>query len=126
MKASQHKSILIVDDDTSVTDSLSLILHEAGFRVCEAHSFAESIAYLNNRQFDLVITDLCLPDGTGIEVITHIKNATPKTEVILMTGHRSLDITIEAIKRGAYYYLEKPFDLVRLRTLLESLPFTIS
>jgi len=119
MKEPQRKSILIVDDDTSVTESLGLVLQEGGFRVFDVHNFAESIAILNSTQFDLVITDFCLPDATGIEVITHVKNETPETEVILMTGHGSLDITIEAIKRGAYYYLEKPFDLARLRTLVD-------
>ncbi|HZI46219.1 MAG TPA: sigma-54 dependent transcriptional regulator, partial [Pyrinomonadaceae bacterium] len=101
------------------TESLGLVLQEGGFRVFDVHNFAESIAILNSTQFDLVITDFCLPDATGIEVITHVKNETPETEVILMTGHGSLDITIEAIKRGAYYYLEKPFDLARLRTLVD-------
>src|ERR1044072_6101131 len=119
MKEPQHKSILIVDDDTSVTDSLAIILQSAGFRVVEAHNFAGAIAILNSTQFDLVITDFCMPDGTGIDVITHIKKETPETEVILMTGHGSLDITIEAIKHGAYYYLEKPFDIARLRTLVD-------
>ena len=119
MKEPQRKSILIVDDDTSVTDSLGIILQAAGFRVVETHNFAEALAILNNTQFDLVITDFCMPDGTGIDVITHVKNETPETEVILMTGHGSIDITIEAIKQGAYYYLEKPFDIGRLRTLVD-------
>ena len=95
-----------------------MMLAEAGFQVLPAHSFAESRTILNTTQFDLVITDLCLPDGSGIDVITHIKNETPETEVILMTGHGSLDVTIEAIKRGAYYYLEKPLCVDRLRTLV--------
>ena len=119
MKEPQRKSILIVDDDTSVTDSLGIILQAAGFRVVETHNFAEALAILNNTQFDLVITDFCMPDGTGIDVITHVKNETPETEVILMTGHGSIDITIQAIKQGAYYYLEKPFDIGRLRTLVD-------
>jgi DNA-binding NtrC family response regulator len=118
MKESQRKSILIVDDDCSITDSLSLILREAGFEVLTAHNFAESLTILNNKQFDLVLTDLCLPDATGIEVITQVKNESPETEVILMTGHGSLDITIEAIKRGAYYYIEKPLGIDRLHTLV--------
>ena len=115
----QRKSILVVDDEKSVTDSLSLILTDAGFQVFTAHSFADSIAIINNTRLDLVITDFCLPDATGIDVITHVKNETPETEVILMTGHGSLDITIEAIKRGAYYYLEKPYAIDRLRTLVD-------
>ncbi|HKU76601.1 MAG TPA: sigma-54 dependent transcriptional regulator [Pyrinomonadaceae bacterium] len=118
MKESHCQSILIVDDDKGVTDCLTLMLVEAGYQVLPAHNVAELRALLNTRQFDLVVTDLCLPDGTGIEVITHIKTETPETEVILMTGHGSLDVTIEAIKCGAYYYLEKPLSLDRFRTLV--------
>ena len=95
-----------------------MILTEAGFKVMTAHSFAQSLAILNTTRFDLVITDFCLPDTTGIEVITHVKTESPDTEVILMTGHGSLDITIEAIKRGAYYYIEKPCTPDRIRTLV--------
>jgi len=118
MNKPQRKRILIVDDDRGITELLSLILSEAGFEVLTAHSFTESLTVLNNTQLDLVITDLCLPDATGIDVITHVKSETPDTEVILMTGHGSLDVTIEAIKRGAYYYLEKPLAMDRLRTLV--------
>ena len=114
-----NKSILIVDDDKSVTGSLSLVLRDAGFRVVDTHNLAGAIAILNSTQFDLVITDFRLPDGTGIDVIAHVKSETPETEVILMTGHGSLDVTIDAIKRGAYYYLEKPFDIGRLRALVD-------
>lgn len=119
MKEPQRKNILIVDDDSSVTGSLHLILTDAGFHVLTAQSFADAIAILSDTHFDLVLTDLCLPDATGIEVITHVKNETPETEVILMTGHGSVDITIKAIKRGAFYYLEKPFSLDRLYTLVD-------
>ena len=119
MKQSQRKRILVVDDDKTVTDSLHLILTDAGFEVVTAHTFAESNELLNNTQFDLVITDLRLPDGTGIDVITHVKIEVPDAEVILMTGHGSVDVTIEAIKRGAYYYLEKPFPPDRLYTLVD-------
>ena len=119
MKEPQRRSILIVDDDNTVTESLNLILSEAGFKVLTAKNFAESMAILSHTQFDLVITDLRLPDATGIDVITYVKSESPETEVILMTGHGSVDITIEAIKRGAYYYLEKPFALDRLYTLVD-------
>ena len=119
MKEPQRKSILIVDDDISVTQSLHLVLTEAGFQVLTAQTFAAAISILSETNFDLVLTDLRLPDATGIEVITHVKSETPETEVILMTGHGSVDITIEAIKRGAYYYLEKPYSLDRLYTLVD-------
>ena len=119
MREPRQKTILVVDDDSHVTDSLRVVLTDAGFRVLLAQNFAESIAILSNTQVDLVLTDLCLPDGRGTDVITHVKSETPETEVILMTGHGSVDVTIEAIKRGAYYYLEKPYSLDRLFTLVD-------
>jgi DNA-binding NtrC family response regulator len=118
MKQAQRKNILVVDDDSSITEALNLILTEAGYKVLTAQNVAESTAILSQTPLDLVITDLCLPDGTGIDVITRVKSETPETEVILMTAHGSLDVTIEAIKRGAYYYLEKPYALDRLYTLV--------
>jgi len=113
------KKILVVDDEPSVTGSLELILSEAGFEVLTASSFATSTAILNQTSVDLVITDLRLADASGIDLIKHIKKTTPEIEVILMTAYGSLDITIEAIKAGAYYYLEKPYTPDRLFTLVD-------
>jgi DNA-binding NtrC family response regulator len=113
------KKILVVDDEPSVTGSLSLILTDAGFEVLTAQSFAESTVILKQIPVDLVITDLRLADASGIDLITHVKRTTPEVEVILMTGYGSLDITIEAIKAGAYYYLEKPYTPDRLFTLVD-------
>ena len=101
--------ILVVDDDRSVTDALQLILTDLGHRVEPAKSVAEATALLDGSPYDLVFTDLRLPDGSGIDLLTRIKKDTPDTQVIVMTAHGSIDITIEAIKRGAFYYIEKPF-----------------
>src|SRR6476619_7320428 len=98
MIARQPKKILVVDDEPSVTGSLSLILGEAGYEVLTAHSFAGAAGLLKQTAVDLVITDLRLSDATGIDLITHVKASTPEVEVILMTGYGSIDITIEAIK----------------------------
>jgi len=119
VKACLPKSILIVDDEPSITSALELILSESGFQVLTAHNFAEAAKTLSRVDIDLVITDFCLPDATGIDLIIHIKKETPDREVILMTGHGSLDITIEAIKCGAYYYLEKPCTPDRLLALVD-------
>jgi two-component system response regulator AtoC len=119
VSARPAKKILVVDDEPSVTGSLEVILSGAGFEVLTANSFAAATAILNRTAVDLVITDLRLSDASGIDVIKHIKKNTPDTEVILMTGYGSLDITIEAIKAGAYYYLEKPYTPDRLFTLVD-------
>lgn len=113
-----RKKILVVDDEPSVTGSLELILSEAGYEVLIAHSVADAIRVLKQTAVDLVITDLRLSDGSGIDLIMHIKRTTPNLEVILMTAYGSLDVTIEAIKAGAYYYLEKPYTPDRLFALV--------
>ncbi|HLM56958.1 MAG TPA: sigma-54 dependent transcriptional regulator [Pyrinomonadaceae bacterium] len=101
--------ILVVDDEESIAEALSLVLEERGHRVESAKTVGEADALLGGRPFDLVFTDLRLPDGTGIELLARVKANSPETEVILMTAHGSLDLAIEAIKGGAFYYLEKPF-----------------
>ncbi|HVG20983.1 MAG TPA: sigma-54 dependent transcriptional regulator [Blastocatellia bacterium] len=105
----QAARVLIVDDESSIRDALEIILGEQGYDIKTAGTVAEAITIFNLRPFDLVFTDLRLPDSTGIDLLTRIKEDSPQTEVILMTAHGSIDITIEAIKKGAYYYLEKPF-----------------
>jgi DNA-binding NtrC family response regulator len=111
--------ILVVDDERSVTDALQMILSDLGHRVDSAKNVAEATAFLKGSPFDLVFTDLRLPDASGIDLLTQIKNDTPDTQVILMTAHGSLDITIEAIKRGAFYYIEKPFTPNQVTMLVE-------
>lgn len=101
--------ILVIDDESSVTDALKMILTENACDVSIAADGAEARNLLDGPPFDLVFTDLRLPDTSGIDLISHIKADNPETEVILMTAHGSLEVTIEAIKRGAYYYIEKPF-----------------
>ncbi len=104
------KRVLVVDDEKSITSALELVLGDEGYEVTTAGSVAEAIARLQDgRPFDLVFTDLRLPDATGIELLDRIKADAPDTQVVLITAHGSLDIIIEAIKRGAYYYVEKPF-----------------
>lgn len=112
-------TILVVDDDRSITGALAFILKKAGYEALTTNSIGEAKSVLSSRSFDLVITDQRLADGTGIDLITHIKEQSPDTEVILMTAFGSIDITIEAIKRGAYYYLEKPHPPNQLLALVE-------
>ena len=111
--------ILVVDDEPSVTDALKFILSDLGHTVESAKSVGEATLLLDGPPFDLVFTDLRLPDASGIDLLARIKNDTPDTQVILMTAHGSLDITIEAIKRGAFYYIEKPFTPQQVTMLID-------
>ena len=105
----QAANILIVDDESSITGAMEMILGEHGYQIETAGTVTEAMEIFQGRSFDLVFTDLRLPDATGIDLLARVKEDSPETEVILMTAHGSLDVTIEAIKKGAYYYLEKPF-----------------
>jgi DNA-binding NtrC family response regulator len=111
--------ILVIDDEPSVTDALGMILSGLGHHVDTAKSGAEAKALLKGSAYDLVFTDLRLPDASGIDLLTLIKSDTATTEVVVMTAHGSIDITIEAIKRGAFYYIEKPFTPHQVTTLVE-------
>lgn len=112
-------SILVVDDENSITCALNELLRDEGYEVSTAATAAEAQTLSSRRWFDLVFLDLRLPDGDGIALLEHIKGCTPETEVILMTAHGSLDVTIEAIKRGAFYYLEKPFTFEQVLILAQ-------
>lgn len=102
-------SILVVDDESSITCALDKLFRDEGYEVSTAATASEAEALLARCWFDLVFLDLRLPDADGIGLLEHIKHIAPATEVVLMTAHGSLEVTIEAIKRGAFYYLEKPF-----------------
>lgn len=111
--------ILVVDDEPSVTDALKFILSDLGHTVESAKTVAEATSLLVGPPYDLVFTDLRLPDASGIDLLAYLKSDTPDTQVILMTAHGSLDITIEAIKRGAFYYIEKPFTPQQVTMLID-------
>ena len=112
-------SILVVDDESTVTDGLQLLLSDHGYNVIVASTAAEAETFLARRWFDLIFLDLRLPDADGIELLENIKHTAPEVEVVLMTAHGSLEITIEAIKRGAFYYIEKPFAFEQMLLLAE-------
>ena len=112
-------SILVVDDEHTVTCALDLLLRDEGYEVSIASTAVEAETLLSRHWFDLVFLDLRLPDADGIDLLEHIKRTTPETEVVLMTAHGSLEVTIEAIKRGAFYYLEKPFTFDQVQILAQ-------
>jgi DNA-binding NtrC family response regulator len=109
----------VVDDERSISDALGMILSQLGHHVDSAKSIQEATELLKGSPYDLIFMDLRLPDGSGIDLLSHVKSDTPYTEVVVMTAHGSLDITIEAIKRGAFYYLEKPFTPHQVTTLID-------
>lgn len=112
--------ILIVDDEPTMTESLKQNLAEEGYSVDTAATGAEAIEFFDQGGHHLAICDLQLPDIDGLEVMRHIKDARPTTEVIVITGHGSVAKAVEATKAGAFDFVDKPFDFEELHLRVEN------
>ncbi|PYQ37913.1 MAG: Fis family transcriptional regulator, partial [Acidobacteria bacterium] len=112
------KKILVVDDEPSMRELLAIMLRREGFGVEVAESRAAAARILATGPFHLVITDVKLPDGDGIEILRHLKAAAPETVVIVMTAYGSTETAVAALKLGAQDYLVKPFDVEELKIVV--------
>jgi DNA-binding NtrC family response regulator len=101
--------ILVIDDEDIVRISCSRTLTPGGFEVKLAKNGQDGLKMLGEEKFDLVLTDLKMPDMDGIEVLRKIKQDRPEVEVIIITGYQTVDTAVKAIKLGAFDYIEKPF-----------------
>lgn len=106
--------VLIVDDEPSIREVLRLSLRRSGWDSTTAESFEEAVRLIDREEFDLVLTDLQLPDGDGIEILRMTREQWPETPVIVITAHGSADTAVAAMKLGAHDYLTKPFDIDEL------------
>ena len=110
--------ILIVDDEPDFVEMLSLRLEDAGHRVRTAHDGDAGLAALGERTCDVVILDIRMPGKDGITVLRAIKTDHPLVEVILLTGHGTVDTAVDGLKAGAFDYVQKP---ARFEELLDKL-----
>lgn len=108
---SKPASLLIVDDDDAICEVLSTYLRPHGYLLRTARDGASALAALASESFDVAIIDLRLPDIGGLDIQRAIRDRGLETEVIIITGHASLDSALEAIKAGAFDYIIKPFNL---------------
>lgn len=111
--------ILLVDDEKDFVEMLSLRLEEEGHHVRKAYSGEEGLADLDKFEPDVVILDLKMPGMDGLTVLKAIKAKHPVVEVILLTGHGTIDTAVEGLKTGAFDYLLKPADFQELLIKLE-------
>ncbi len=114
------KRILVVDDEQSMRELLAIMLKKEGFDVVTAESRAVAAAVLGQGPVGMVITDVKLPDGDGIEILRHVKAASPETVVIVMTAYGSTETAVAALKLGAHDYLQKPFDVDELKIVVRN------
>ena len=102
-------SILIIDDESAILDTLRILLKNQGFDVTTAQGGKAGLEQLKSAAPDIVLTDVRMPQVTGIDVLTAVRQQDPETPVILMTAQASLQTAIQAVNEGAFYYIQKPF-----------------
>jgi len=111
--------LFVVDDEQSIRRLCMTIGGSLGFVCNEAESAESAVTRLETDPPDLVLTDLKLPNQSGVELLKQVKSLLPRTEVAIMTGHGSIESAVDAMKLGAYDYIEKPFRVEKMRLLLQ-------
>ncbi|HEX8736842.1 MAG TPA: sigma-54 dependent transcriptional regulator [Pyrinomonadaceae bacterium] len=110
---------LVIDDDVATLELMRFQLEAEKFEVSTAENGQEGLNLIKEIEFDIILTDLNLPDISGIEMVKRAKEALPETEIIMVTGFGSTEKAIEATKAGAFYYVEKPIEFEELIVLIE-------
>ena len=111
--------VLVVDDDRAVRTALSVNLTKHGLDVTLANAPDAAVSLLRDRSFDLVLTDVKMPGGTGIELLERVKAGWPDTEVVVMTGYGSVEDAVNAMKMGAIDYVIKPIEKQELLLIVD-------
>jgi len=111
----RRRRILIVDDDPSDLEVIAEALEREGYEIVKALSGKTALEIINSEDFDLVVTDLKLPDLDGMEILRRAKEEIPYVEVIVLTGYGTVEGAVEAMQSGAFTFLQKPVDINILR-----------
>src|SRR5262245_62046462 len=111
-------TLLVVDDEPSVCYSISRLFGDETTRVLTAGTVAEGVHTFQAERPEVVVLDLMLPDGTGLQAFETIREISPKQPVVFITAHGTSTTAIEAMKRGAFDYLIKPLDFTRVSNIL--------
>ena len=113
-------AILIVDDEPDIRELLAMTIRRMGFEAFCADNLEGARRQLERRRFDFCLTDMKLPDGSGLELIQHIQQQHAGLPVAVITAYGSVDLAIESMKTGAFDFLSKPIDIERLRALVSN------
>ena len=111
-------TVLVVDDDSGVSRAFALFLEKEGHRALLASSAEEGLETAARERPELVFLDVRLPGISGLEALSRLGDILPDTPVVVMTGHGTLSTAVEAVRKGAFDYLPKPFTPVELRSLV--------
>jgi DNA-binding NtrC family response regulator len=116
---STRAAVLVIDDEPGIRDMLAYELSMEGFDVETADSGMAAVEAVKRRKFDLAVTDLKMPGMDGVATVEALRSLDPDIEVIVATGYASVETAVACMKRGAYDYIQKPYDLAELKLLLE-------
>src|SRR5215467_5686235 len=119
MSEEMKTRLLVVDDEQSIRRLCMTIGNTLGYACMEAESAEAALGRLESDAPDLILTDLKLPAMSGVELLKQTKKLLPHTEIAIMTGHGSIESAVDAMKLGAYDYIEKPFRVEKMRLLLQ-------
>ena len=109
MKQGHDSSILIIDDDTSVLETTAVLLREHGYSVISCENAKDAMAKLRENKVDVVLTDIRMPEVSGIELLEEVRSINMDIPVILMTAYAEMDIAISAMGKGAIDFIVKPY-----------------
>ena len=115
---SQQPSILIVDDESGILDTLRILLRKEGFEVTTAQGGKAGLDQIRSGNHDIVLTDVRMPQVTGMDILQAAREQDAMTPVILMTAQASLQTAIQAVNQGAFYYIQKPFSNEEMLAIL--------
>src|SRR5262245_7209945 len=113
--------LLIVEDDTFQLEVIASQLATLPVEIIKAVDASQALEQLKHHEFDVVLSDFQLPGMDGIELLRQIKEKSPKTVVLLMTAHATVENAVDALKLGAYHYFQKPLDFPLVKSLVEKI-----
>jgi DNA-binding NtrC family response regulator len=111
--------LLVVDDEPNIREVLRIVLEAEGYDVREAATYGEAMQLLGKTTFDLVICDIVLPDGNGLDLVRSYHAGHPDTKFVVITAHNTPAQALTALRDGAVEYLSKPFDVDELKLVVE-------
>ena len=114
------KRALIVDDEPDIRELLSMTLEQMGIQTVTAAKLSKALKLLKTEHFDLCLTDMKMPDGNGLELVEYVQSSRPQLPIAMITAYGNMDIAVEALKKGAFDFISKPIELMRLRSVVES------
>ncbi len=111
--------VLIVDDEASIRESISAVLKDEEIDTKTAKSLEEAKKFISKEYFPIIILDIWLEDGSGIDFIDTIKDLSPDSAIIMITGHGGIELAVKSIKKGAFDFIEKPLSIDKLLNVIE-------